>query len=223
MTLEPASSEGRIRTLVAETEKYLAALSGPGLPEVRAGLAAAKNNPVRLPVARPNKVVADHLATATVALAPAQPALAAALAAAAPLLDWVTYDAYPPTDIGEVFPAGHAFTSIIGDTAAIAAHDYYLGFFLIAPHVLYRDHHHPAPELYVPLTGPHGWRFAPNAPLTLKPAHEPVWNEPGRPHLIKAGSLPFLCVFVWTRDVSEPAHVLRADDWAELEALVIRA
>jgi hypothetical protein len=85
--------------------------------------------------------------------------------------------------------------------------------------VLYRDHCHKAPELYVPLTGPHGWRFGPGMPLIVKPAHHPVWNDPYAPHLTKVGAVPLLCLFGWTRDVAEVARVIPAPDWAELEAL----
>jgi hypothetical protein len=47
----------------------------------------------------------------------------------------------------------------------------------------------------------------------IKPAHVPVWNPPNQPHMTKVGSVPFLCLFGWTRDVSEPAQVIPADDW----------
>ena len=82
---------------------------------------------------------------------------------------------------------------------------------------------HKAPELYAPLTGPHGWRFGPGLPLDIKAAHVPVWNAPQRPHLTKVGPVPFLCIFCWTRDVNDTAVVLPADDWAVLEALRIEA
>jgi len=85
--------------------------------------------------------------------------------------------------------------------------------------MLYRDHHHAAPKLYAPLTGPHGWRFAPNRPLIVKQAHQPVWNDPHQPHLTKVGSIPFLAFFAWTRDIESRAQVLQATDWPELEAL----
>ena len=85
--------------------------------------------------------------------------------------------------------------------------------------MLYRDHCHAAPELYAPLTGPHGWRFGPGRPLMVKPAHQPVWNPPYPPHLTKVGPVPFLCLFGWTRDVNEVARVMPAADWPELEAL----
>lgn len=80
----------------------------------------------------------------------------------------------------------------------LAAEDFDMGIFLVAPDTLYRDHQHAAPELYAPLTGPHGWRFGPGRPLQIKHAHEPVWNPPQQPHLTKTGKIPFLSLFVWT-------------------------
>ncbi len=209
-----------LRTLVDAADHYLATLPGPGVTDVRAGVATWRAGPVT-PAGNmtANPVVAAHLSAALTRLSPEQPALAQAIAEAAPALDWLTYDRYPPAAIGAAFAAGHAYARIIGDGAAIPASDFDLGLFLIAPHMLYRDHCHPAPELYAPLTGPHGWRFAPGAPLVMKVAHEPVWNPPGRPHATKVGAVPFLCIYGWTRDVDLPARVIPAGDWPEIEEL----
>jgi hypothetical protein len=207
-----------IQALIDEADRYLSTLPGPGVAEVRMGIAAARSGAVTLAPA-PNNVVIQHLATALDQLVPTHPALAAAIAGAAPQLRWITYDGYPPEQIGAAFRTGHAYASIIGEEGAVPAADFDLGLFLIAPHVLYRDRCHKAPELYAPLTGPHGWRFGPDMPLVLKQAHEPVWNTPYAPHLTKVGPVPFLCLFGWTRDVSEVARVIPAPDWAELEAL----
>ena len=213
--LEPAAS---IRLLIDEADRYLSTLPGPGVAEVRAGIAAARGGAVAVR-AGSNDVVDAHLAEALVQVAQTHPALAATIAGAASHLKWITYDGYPPDQIGEAFCTGHAYASIIGEDAAVPAVDFDLGLFLIAPHVLYRDHCHKAPELYAPLTGPHGWRFGPERPLIVKPAHDPVWNEPYAPHLTKVGPVPFLCLFGWPRDVAEVARVIPAPDWAELEAL----
>ena len=145
--------------------------------------------------------------------------LAAEITAASSWLTWNTYDGYDHNEIGTDFPRNHAYASIIGEVAPVPAPDFDLGLFLIAPNVLYRDRRHAAPELYVPLTGPHGWRFKPDAPLITKPGHEPIWNEPGQPHLTKVGPEPLLCIYCWTRDNDKPPVVLHAEDWAELEAL----
>lgn len=217
----PTPTAGRlIATLVDEAALYLAALPGPGVGDVRLGL-ARRGQQIALPDPQPNVVVTTYLDDALAALAPTHPALAAAIAGASAALNWITYDSYPPDQIGEGFRHGHAFASLIGAEAPFFAADFDFGLFLIAPHTLYRDHCHAAPELYAPLTGPHGWRFGPDRPLVLKPAHEPVWNDPFRPHLTKVGPIPFLAFFGWTRDVNEPARVLPASDWPALEALIL--
>lgn len=213
------SPEALVRALVEEADRYLAGLPGPGVTEVRTLLSRWRDGPVTLSATVANAVVEAHLAPALEALAADQPALAGAIAAAAPFLRWTAFEGYPPDQIGETFLRGHAFCSIVGEGAPIPARDFDLGLFLIAPHVLYRDHAHAAPELYAPLTGPHGWRFGVGRPLVAKPAHLPVWNPAHQPHLTKVGPLPFLGLFGWTRDIWDPAHVVPATDWPELEAL----
>lgn len=210
--------------LLDEADRYLAGLDGPGIAEVRAGLSRWRGAGPQ-PVAAASNPVRDRwLAPALERVAENRPALAQAIGQAAPHLKWITYDAYPPEKIGASFRTGHAFASIVGEVdAPYTSRDFDFGLFLIAPQVLYRDHRHAAPELYAPLTGPHGWRFGTSAPLAVLPAHVPVWNEPFRPHLTKVGTVPFLCLFGWTSDVSAPAEVLPAEDWDALEALPLDA
>ncbi len=221
LSLPPAQAPGNealIRALVEEIDVYLGKLPGPGIAEVRNGLQAYRSALYKEPRPAANAVVQQHLPAALAAAATAQPTLAALISAAAPLLHWITYDLYDREVIGESFATSHAYCTLLGNEGAFSVCDYDLGLFLIAPHVLYRDHRHPAPELYAPLTGPHGWRFKPGAPLTIKPAHEPVWNEPNQHHLTKVGPVPFFCIFGWTRDTAKPAEVLPASDWPQLEA-----
>lgn len=215
---EGATPEELFRHFIAEADLYFATLPGPGVAEVRAALARWASGPVTLSP-RPNAVIAAHLGDALASLAPTHPSLARAIAAAAPYLTWKPYDSYPVEDIGLAFARGQAYASLIGEDSTIPAQGYDLGLFLIAPHLLYRDHHHAAPELYAPLTGPHGWRFGPGTALQIKPAHQPVWNESFAPHLTKVGPLPFLALFGWTADVTVPAVVIPAEDWPALEAL----
>jgi hypothetical protein len=213
---EVMTMESPMQRFYAAAREYLLLLDHPGAEEVRAGLPLDPGPEAAMP-AQGNAVVARWLGPALEIVAKDQPVLAAAIADAAGLLEWVTYDAYPLAEIGEGFARNHAFASIRGESAAFQATDFDLGLFLIAPGTLYRDHAHPAPELYAPLTGPHGWRFGLGRPLIVKPAHAPVWNPPLQPHLTRVGAVPFLCLFVWTKDVNEVARVLPADDWAALE------
>ena len=212
--------ETSVRALLDEIDRYLADLTGPGIAETRAGLAEWRHAPIRPEPMSGIGPLHTHLTSSLASLSDTHSALAAAIGAAAPQLSWRVYESYSDEEIGAAFRTGHTYASLIGE-GAIFAPDFDLGLFLIAPGLLYRDHAHPAPELYVPLTGPHGWRFAPGAPLVIKSAHEAVWNDPEVPHLTKVGPLPFLCIYCWTKDVNEPARIVPAQDWDALERVQI--
>lgn len=148
--------------------------------------------------------------------------LADAIARARPHLSWTVYDAYPEAEIGRRFARCHAFAEVVGPGAAIEATDFDVGLFLIGPHVLYRDRHHLAPELYLPLTGPTRWRFGAGMPWETKGAGEPIWNPPNRVHATIVDAVPLLCLYAWTRDVMVPALVDPAPDWAAIDAALAR-
>lgn len=214
MQREPA-----IRALIAAIEDYLSPFEGPGLADVRAGIARWKDGPLR--DVQPSRIPAvSHVETALAAMHADSraAALAKAIEAAMPFLGWTSYSPYPRDVIGGYYADNHTMASIIGSEGQIFAEDFDLGLFGFAANTLYRDHRHAAPELYAPLTGPNGWRFRSGDPLVWRPAHEPVWNEAWAPHAFRSGPLPYLCVFGWTRDVAIPAEMIVEPDWAELEA-----
>jgi hypothetical protein len=214
------SSTRPLRALVSAIDAYLAGLSGPGIAEVRAGIADAVDLPARLFPAQDHPCLKHLPAALGIVRANGHAALADAIEAARPHLRWIPYDLYDRAKIGERFADGHTFASILGEWAPMEHKGFELGLFLIAPDLLYRDHKHAAAELYAPLTGPHGFRFASGAALDWLPANTPVWNEPFRHHAIKTGDVPFLCIFAWTSDIDQPAVVIPEPDWAELEAAV---
>ena len=207
---------GAVTRLIEEIDRYLARLKGPGITNVRAGIARFGAGSVRQ-MAKPAPPVCGHLDTALVAMTGADP-LCMAIEDIRPQLSWITYDAYPRQLIGNRFPLAHAFVSLIGGVGFIPADDFELGLFLIAPKTLYRDHCHRAPELYVPLTGPHEWRFGTGASWTEYKAHTPIWNEPMQVHATLVRDLPFLSLFAWTRDVDAHATVTPSPDWNLIEA-----
>lgn len=206
--------EDTIRSLVTEIETYLSVLGGPGIATVLEGLRKWTKGSVA-PVQGRTLSICDHLDAALPVLG--KTTLARAIDDARPFPSWVSYDAYPREEIGARFADNHAFASIIGEGCALEAVDFDLGLFLIAPNLFYRDHHHAAPELYAPLTGPHGWRFKPGDPLVWKEAHEPVWNRAWQPHATMTGDTPFLSIFCWTKDIALPAKIIPSSDWPNLE------
>jgi len=141
---------------------------------------------------------------------------------AMPYLDWVSYDSYPADEIGRQFPRRHLFASLISPVDPDWAHDFDCGLLWIAPHTLYRDHHHPSPELYLPLTGPSLWRFGPDKPWGERKAGELVWNAANVTHATLVKETPLLCLYAWTANVDAPAKVVTATDWHEIEADLAR-
>jgi hypothetical protein len=146
--------------------------------------------------------------------------LAAHLRAAG--LHWESYDAYAPETIGADFPRRHAYASLIAGSDPEWRRDFDIGFLLIAPQTLYRDHHHLASELYVPLTGPSQWRFGTGSSWVEKRAGDVVWNPPNRVHATLVGDVPLLCLYAWTENVHAPAVVDVAADWRGIEAALAR-
>lgn len=207
---------GAITRLIAEIDGYLGRFDGPGIKDVRDGIARFGQGPVRETV-EPHPPACGYLETALLCLTGADP-LRTAIRETRADLDWTTYDAYPRDMIGNRFPVAHAFVSLIGGTGFVPADDFELGLFLIAPKTLYRDHCHRAPELYVPLTGPHEWRFGTGESWTEYNSHTPIWNEPMQVHATLVRDLPFLSLFAWTRDVNASAIVTPSPDWTQIEA-----
>ncbi len=207
--------------LIGAIDAYLGALepdwddvAGPRRELARVRSAGSRG----APVGTPGGPACGHLdAALDVAAGQGAAPLAAAIRAASGALYWRTYDAYPAAQIGARFPGGHGFARLIGPGGTIHNDDFGLGLFVMAPRTFYRDHRHSAPELYAPLTGPHQWRFG-HGPWTSRPAHRPVWNEPMTVHATLSGNVPFLCVYIWTRDMDVPAELVEAADWTDIES-----
>lgn len=204
-----------IHNLIEASEAYLRRFGNDGARDVVSEIVRWKSGPLRNVTPQPDPRC-GFLDEALAAISGADD-LRAAIADARPLLNWITYDLYPGEEIGPRFPQAHAFVPLIGGSAPIHADDFELGLFLIAPRTLYRDHHHAAPEIYAPLTGPHGWRFGPGD-FAFKPAHEPVWNPSWAVHATLVKDVPFLCLYGWTRDVDMAAKTVPSPDWDMIEA-----
>ena len=80
------------------------------------------------------------------------PDLAAAIASVEDSLRWLQSSAYTDAVLGEGFTANYGWAEIIGPDGFFPGADFRLGVLMLGPHRHYRDHYHPAPELYWPLT-----------------------------------------------------------------------
>jgi len=157
--------ENVIRNLIAEIDAYLGRFEGPGIADVRAGIARCKHGPMR--EVTPSRIrQTSHVDTALDWMdANGDRTLGSAIRRAMPYLEWMAYDPYPRALIGDLYAENHCMASLIGEAGQISAQDFDLGLFGFGPNILYRDHQHAAPELYAPLTAPHGWRFKTGEPL----------------------------------------------------------
>lgn len=209
--------ETAIRTLIADIDTYLGRFDGPGISDVRTGIARWRDGPMR--DVNPARIrQTDHIDAALDWMETSgERSLATAIRNAMPYLQWQAYDPYPRDLIGDAYAENHCMASLIGGAGHIGADDFDLGLFGFGANILYRDHRHAAPELYAPLTAPHGWRFRSGADLDWRSNFQPVWNEAWAQHAFKSGPTPFLCFFGWTRDVNIPAEMIFEPDWAEVE------
>lgn len=146
--------------------------------------------------------------------------LADGLQNAMPQLQWrvdrgVYYDV--TEDIGDDYRAGNMHCELIGpDGSAFHHDDFTLGLFLLTPNILYRDHVHQAPEFYLTLMEPTGWRFG-DRDWQEVPSGSVIWNAPETSHAIRVYDIPFLSIYSWTRDVRSKCRVVPRSDWREIE------
>jgi len=126
---------------------------------------------------------------------------------------------YPPTaDVGDGYRHGNMHCELIGPHGSAFHHDdFTLGLFLLKPRVLYRDHAHRAPELYVTLMEPSGWRFN-DGEWRDVPSGTIIWNAPETSHATRVYDKPFFSIYSWTRDVHSKCRVVPHGDWREIEA-----
>ena len=146
--------------------------------------------------------------------------LAEALRKALPYLQWrvdkgTYYEAN--ADVGKGYRDGNMHCELIGPNGSAYHHDdFTLGLFFLRPHVLYRDHAHRAPELYLTLMDPSGWRFN-GGEWQDVPSGTVIWNAPDVAHATRVYETPFFSVYSWTRDIKSKCRVVLRDDWLEIE------
>ena len=158
--------------------------------------------PASLPVLR-------HLPECTARAILVDAAIAAALAAIEEHLAWRRSPGYSDELLGAGFLDNYGWCELIGSQGFFKGDDFRLGLLMLGPHRHYKDHFHPAPELYWLLTGPSEWKRGAGG-FETREAGTTIWHPPLRIHATKTIDQPLLAVWAWTCDTTTPAKILEA-------------
>lgn len=195
------------RWLIGAVASGLGARTGEGVAEVLARLAEQDVGEAafRAPEPRGLPVLAHlpHCIGETMLLAPD---LAAAIASIEEHLRWLQSSSYTDAVLGEGFSANYGWAEIIGPNGFFAGDDFLLGLLMLGPNRHYRDHYHPAPELYWPLTTESRWSMD-GGPFADKPQGTIIWHPPMALHATITAETPLLAVWAWTRNTATPAKL----------------
>ena len=120
-------------------------------------------------------------------------------------------------NVGQGYRKCNLHTVLIGpDACGYKHHDFILGFFLLGPKILYRDHCHAAPELYLNLSDRTGWRLK-SQDWQDYPAGSFIWNEAKDVHATRVYDQPFLSIFIWLENIEGPCIMVPVDGWDTIE------
>ncbi len=195
--------------LVGAIARGLRARSAEGVDEV---LDRLSEQPLDAPHFRVPEItqlpVLRHFAECTAETMLLDADLAAAIAAVADHLQWRQSAGYNDKVLGEGFLENYGWSQIIGPHGFFAGHDFLLGFIMLGPHHHYKDHYHPAPELYWPLTAPSEWKRGAGH-FQMKPAGATIWHQPNVIHATKTAGHALLAIWCWTRNTATPARLVK--------------
>lgn len=111
--------------------------------------------------------------------------------------------------IGTGYLNGNMNTELIGPKKGIfKSKELRLGLFFLERNILYKDHQHAAPELYLNLTEGTKWRFD-NMDWEEKPSGSIVYNQPFKTHAMKVGRVPFLSIWCWPYNSNEKCILVK--------------
>ena len=133
--------------------------------------------------------------------------LAAAIAGLEEDLSWRHPDGYGDAEMGPGFSDNYAHAEIVGPSGCFAGEDFRLGLLLLGPRLHYRDHAHPAPELYWILSGPSEWKRGDDG-FMIRQAGETIWHEAGVVHATRTLEQPLLALWAWTGDADGPVTLV---------------
>lgn len=196
-----------VRWLIGAIAQGLEKRGGEGTARVVDRLAHQDTSAAQFREPAPRRqAVCGHLAQCIAETMLVDANLAAALAAVEDRLNWCQSANYSDAVLGEGFMANYGWCEIVGSTGFFAGDDFRLGLLLLGPHRHYKDHYHPAPELYWPLTGPSDWKRGAGG-FETKAAGVTIWHKPFVMHATRTLDMPLLAVWCWTEDTATPAKL----------------
>src|SRR5215510_13706397 len=132
-----------------------------------------------------------------------------ALRALGPWLAWTQNPNYRRSPPSADFLDRYGYAVIAGPSdgppALVGHRALALGVLLLGPGTHYPEHHHPAIELYVPLTAGEWWRG--EGPWRSEPAGAVIHHASEVPHGTRAGEEPLLAIYLWSGDLGTHARL----------------
>lgn len=152
--------------------------------------------PKRLPAS-------DHLTAALESATEGEEAdIAHSIAGLAGALSW-TYS-YPSNPRDRDLSSKVAFAQIAGSRGLRTDAGIHIGLTLIAPHVVYPAHRHPAVELYLVVSGTALWQSGEAEPATRAPGSI-ILHPSNVVHAMTTFDEPLLAVWTWRGDLISPS------------------
>jgi hypothetical protein len=139
------------------------------------------------------------------ALADVPPCLAAplpTLASVAERMCWQQNASYA----GAGFLDGYGYCELAGPGGHVRDGARSLGLLLLAPHVTYPLHAHPATETYLILCGAPRWQIGAGDPVARR-AGAVIRHASGVAHAMHAGPAPLLAAYCWEDHLDQPARL----------------
>ncbi len=173
------------------------------------------STPVARVEARTQPVVDAWLDTAVAAAPEPWAALAHALLATSPELDWiVSYEHLASSPVVDAFRPNYSFAALMGPSfrgrnPPFLADGLLAGFSLQAPHVHYPAHHHEPPELYGVMSGDIDWQIGDTwhakspGDLAIHRSHES--------HSMRTTADPVLTWVCWSRGTGSHVYMPSMD------------
>jgi Dimethlysulfonioproprionate lyase len=197
-----------VRWLLGSVARGLRARGGQAVDTVLGRLAEQDLTRARFTEPHPQALPVNRYFAQTIAEAMMLEAdIAAAMATLDGHLKWCQSASYTDAVLGEGFSLNYGWCEIVGPKGFFKGDDFIMGLLMLGPNCHYKDHYHPAPELYWPLTAATQWKQGDGGFRSKLPG-EVIWHAPNEIHATKTADHPMLAVWSWTSDTDVPAKLV---------------